>query len=153
MEPKKSRNTFRKSWKRKFTMINTVVKSFHPSTLVKKSHYSMETSGCQPQWSVSTTHPDHTLFKHQKVKSIGETTDNRTNAEHRKTYLEHQRKINPRHHQTPRCLKSGQYLVLLQKHHLHKCRNLQCVLIPDDWSRSLLTLRTMNTSLLLLQTC
>ena len=39
----------KESCKRKFTMINEVVKSFHPSTMVKKSRYSMETSGCQPQ--------------------------------------------------------------------------------------------------------
>ena len=150
MEPKKSRNTFTKeSWKRKhgakeLTPLNNGEKvtlqhgnKWVPATVISKHHtprsYIVQTPEGQKYWRNR---------RHYW-----------TNAEHRKTYLEHQRKINPRHHQTPRRLKSGQYLFLLQKQHLHKCRNLQCVLVPDDWSRSLLTLRTMNTSLLLLQTC
>ena len=131
--PAEVKERFRKeNWKRNFTMISAVVKSFHLSSMVKRSRYSIKTGGYQPQWSVSTTYPDHTLFKHQRVRSIGETADTWTNAQHRRTYQQRLRIINPRHHQIPTLLKLVKRLFPLQKHHLHNWRNLQFVFVPDD---------------------
>ena len=84
-----------------------------PATVISKHHTPRSYIVQTPETSQKS-----------KVKSIGETTDTWTNAEHLKAYQQPLRMINPRRHPTAALLKSMQYLFLLQKHHLHKRRNL-----------------------------
>ena len=123
---KKSRNTLKKkNCKRKFTQTNTVEKSFQPSTMVTRLHCNMEANGCQLQWSVSITLPNHPCSNTRSTEVSEKSLTPKWMPNSKKSTTK--ARVNSNSHSSSMSSK-----FLLQNHPIKKCRNQLCILIPNN---------------------